>query len=198
MNKFVARDEDMTWLENTLLPDPGRHARRKVLVLHGPGGIGKTQLAAEFMLKHQGTFSASFWLDGSSHDTMRQSLAGVAPRLPETHLSEMSKKFKGAAEELDAVIDEVLRWFSLPKNNRWLLVVDNVDRAYPSSYHDPDAFDVEKYLPGAENGSVLITSRLSELEQLGNSHRLKGMDEKQGKALIENRAGKLLEGMRQD
>ena len=92
------------------------------------------------------------------------------------------------------VIDEVLSWFSIPENNRWLLVIDNVDRAYPLTDQDPDAFDMEKYFPDADHGSVLITSRLAELTQLGSSHKLEGMNEDQGKSLIELRAGKVLEG----
>lgn len=44
-------------LEAALLPKSISHSRRQVFVLHGFGGIGKTQLAAEFARKYQATFS---------------------------------------------------------------------------------------------------------------------------------------------
>jgi hypothetical protein len=194
VNKFVARHNDLFRLEEALMPILGPDIRRKVFVLYGLGGIGKTQLAVEFTRKHQRTFSASFWLDGSTHENIRQSIAGIATQLPKRQMSEASRNFKGAAGELDMVIFEVLRWFSRPGNDRWLLVIDNVDRSYLATDQDPDAFDVEKYFPDADHGSVLITSRLEELRQLGSSHKLKGMNEDQGKSLVEFRAGKLLEG----
>ena len=194
VNKFVARDNDLVRLEEALIPSLGYDMRRKVFVLYGLGGIGKTQLAVEFTRKHQRTFSASFWLDGSTHESIRQSIAGIATQLPERQMSKASRNFKVAAGELDMVIFEVQRWFSRPGNDRWLLVIDNVDRSYLATDQDPDAFDVEKYFPDADHGSVLITSRLEELRQLGSSHKLKGMNEDQGKSLVEFRAGKVLEG----
>lgn len=117
----------------------------------------------EFARRHQRTFSASFWLDGSTHNSIRQSIAGIATQLPEKQISEASRKYNGAVGELDIVIVEVLEWFSISENNRWLLVIDNVDRAYSPADGDPDAFDVKKYFPDAVYGSILITSRLKEL-----------------------------------
>lgn len=194
VNKFVSREGDMIQLEDVLVPRPGPNIRRKIFVLYGLGGIGKTQLAVEFARNNKKKFSACFWLDGSTRDNIRQSIANVASQIPETQISKESRNFTGAAGDLDAVIEEVLRWFSLPENSRWLLVIDNVDRAYPSTNGDSDAFDVEKFFPDTDHGSILITSRLKELEQLGSSHKLKGMDENQGRKLIESRVGKVLEG----
>ena len=127
---------------------------------------------------------------------LQESIASIATRVSKTQMSEASKNFKGSAGELDMVIAAVLRWFSMPENNRWLLVIDNVDRAYPLANQDPDAFDVEEYFPDADHGLVLITSRLEELRQLGSSHKVKGMNENQGKNLVELRPGKVLEGIK--
>ena len=194
VNKFVPRDDEMNRLGNVLVPAPDHEMRRKVSILHGLGGIGKTQLALEFARKHREVFSAIFWLDGSSRNAIRLSIAGIASRLPATQISEGARNSKLAADELDAVINEVLRWFSLPKNNRWLMVIDNVDRAYSSAGHDPEAFDVEGLFPDADHGSILITSRLKELEQLGSSHKLDSMNTAQGIRLLEYRMGRVPEG----
>ena len=194
VNRFVPRDDEMSRLENVLVPAPDHSMRRKVFVLHGLGGIGKTQLALEFARKHQKAFSANFWLDGSSHDAIRQSVASVTSRLPLIQIGEAARNFKQAAGELDVVIDEVLRWFSLPTNSQWLMVIDNVDREYPSAGHDREAFDVGKFFPEADHGSILITSRLKELEQLGSSYKVDSMDEAQGTRLLEYRMGRVPEG----
>ena len=184
----------MSRLENVLLSASDHNMRRKVLVLHGLGGIGKTQLALEFARKHREAFSAIFWLDGSSRDAIRQSIAGIASRLPVTQIGERARNLKRAADELDAAIDEVLRWFSLPKNNRWIIVIDNVDRAYPPAGHDPEAFDVEGFFPDTDHGSILITSRLKELKHLGRSHEVDSMNKAQGTRLLEYKMGRIPEG----
>ena len=48
INKFVDRAYEMSRLEDSLLPSRG-HGRRKVAVMYGLGGIGKTQLSVEFV-----------------------------------------------------------------------------------------------------------------------------------------------------
>ena len=45
---FVARNVEMTRLTQALLPTSTDQMRRKVFILHGLGGIGKTQLSVEF------------------------------------------------------------------------------------------------------------------------------------------------------
>src|SRR5436190_21111529 len=49
-------------------------------------------------------------------------------------------------------------------------------------------YDVRRYFPG-DHGSVLITTRLSRLAQLGDSTQLKGVDEQQGKAIFQQWRG---------
>jgi Cdc6-like AAA superfamily ATPase len=73
VNKFVARDMELKKMEEALLPRPTSHVRRKVFVLYGLGGVGKTQLAVEFARMHKKSFSAVFWLDGSTRGRVEQS-----------------------------------------------------------------------------------------------------------------------------
>lgn len=67
-----------------------RSEHRKVFVLHGMGGIGKTQLASQFGLRarDQKTFSSVFWLDGTSEDQLRQSFLAGAQRIPQSELAD--------------------------------------------------------------------------------------------------------------
>jgi hypothetical protein len=195
VSKFVARNMELKKMEEALLPRPTSHAQRKVFVLYGLGGMGKTQLAVEFARMHKKSFSAVFWLDGSTRSRVEQSLAAIVRRLPHEQISETSRHFsRGSGADLEAAIKDVLTWLNLPTNDKWLLVFDNVDRDDSAELQDPDAFNPETYFPSTDQGSILITTRLSRLEQLGNSWRLSGMSEDQGRNLLELRAGTSFSG----
>lgn len=82
----------MTRLRQELLP-VSDEVRRKVFVLHGLGGIGKTQLSVEFTRKYQTSYSAIFWIDGSTKQRLRQSIADLANLLPQDQLSESRRSY---------------------------------------------------------------------------------------------------------
>ncbi|KAL9633792.1 MAG: hypothetical protein Q9164_004484 [Protoblastenia rupestris] len=77
VGNFVNRQTEMGQIEDSLLPSTTQD-RRRIHVLHGLGGIGKTQLAIAFARKHQERYSAILWLNGNSKDTLSQCLAGFA------------------------------------------------------------------------------------------------------------------------
>src|SRR3954468_5550054 len=56
IDQFVGRNRDLQTLWSLL--QPSASTLRKVVVLHGLGGIGKTQLAIRFARLHQADFSA--------------------------------------------------------------------------------------------------------------------------------------------
>ena len=45
--------------------------------------MGKAQLAIRFARDHKYDFTAVFWLNGKSRETLLQTLSSVLPRLPE-------------------------------------------------------------------------------------------------------------------
>ncbi|KAJ9644080.1 hypothetical protein H2199_003948 [Coniosporium tulheliwenetii] len=146
VNRFVKRDAEMRQLEAffypTTTPTP---PRRKVFVVHGLGGIGKTQLAIEFARKHHGRHSAVFRLDGSSQDRLKQSFVDIAYRLPRDQITaDAAEALKHSNIDVDVVVGGVLRWLSLPSNQHWLLIIDNVDRDHLNKGKDPQAYDVDK------------------------------------------------------
>ena len=187
MNKFVGRPAEIAELERVLLPD--RHScRQKIFVLHGLGGIGKTQLAVEFARQNHHKFSAVFWLDGSSEDSLKRSIASSASRIPKGQISDLSRAYLiNGNDDINIAVQEVMGWLAQQGNTDWLLIFDNVDRDY--SYHksDPDAYDVRRYFSTADHGSVLITTRLAKLEQLGESQQLGKVDQDQAEAILRSR-----------
>jgi hypothetical protein len=177
----------MAELERVFLPE--RHScQQKRLVLHGLGGIGKTQLAVEFASQHQRRFSAIFWLDGRSKDSLVQSIASCASRIPEGQISESSRTYSASSKvDINIVIREVMGWLAQEDNAMWLLIFDNVDKDYSSHNPDADAYDVAHYFSGADHGFVLITTRLAKLEQLGDSQHLGKVDQDQARAILQTR-----------
>lgn len=67
-------------------------------------------------------------------------------------------------KNLDDVIDAIKAWLSLSYNTRWLMIYDNYDNPRLASNKDPAAIDITKYLPEAYQGSVLITTRSSQVQ----------------------------------
>jgi len=192
---FVPRNVEMTRLTQVLLPTSTDQIRRKVFIVHGLGGIGKTQLSVEFTRKHQRSYSAVFWVDGSTNERLRRSIADLASRLPQHQISEGSRTYsqRGSAN-VGEVVEDVLKWLSQPLNDQWLLIFDNVDREFSDPSRDPEAFDVKEYFPTADQGSILITSRQMSLSQLGTDLKLEPVDKLQGSSILENSLGRSMEG----
>jgi hypothetical protein len=189
VNKFVDRPSDMAELERALLPQR-QYGRRRVFVLHGLGGIGKTQLSVEFARRHHQRFSLVFWLDGRTEDSLKQSIAICASRTPEGQIMESSRAYSATSTgDVDVVVRDVMSWLSRPDNRDWLIIFDNVDRESGVNNADPYAYNIISYLPGADHGSVLITTRLANLEQLGGSWKLGRLSKEQTEAMFQSRYG---------
>ncbi len=179
-----------------MLPNSTDKTHRKICLLHGLGGIGKTQLAVELARNCQGKFPAIFWIDGSTKEKLRRSIADLTSRLPQHQMSYRARSYsKETGEDLDAIVEDVLKWFPQPSNDQWLIIFDNVDREFSAQTKDPEAFDIKEYFPIADQGSVLITSRLASMWHLsGNDVKLEPVNELQGESILNYSVGRPLEG----
>jgi hypothetical protein len=189
VNTFVAREEELSKMEQFLCPAI-INQRRNILVLHGLGGIGKTQLALEYARRHQNDYSAVFWLDGKTRDTLKQYLAAIAERLPQGQTTESARHYtKEGLTTMDDIIREVLAWFGMVRNKKWLLIYDNVD-----GENSPDAYDVREYFPHCDQGSIIITTRQVYLCQLGSELQVGKVNAKQGLQILANSLGRSTQG----
>lgn len=160
--QFVGRKQELFKIKEELQGD-GSH--RKVVILHGLGGMGKTQLAVALMKEQRDNYSATLWLNGRSEDTLKQSFAGMASRLyneyPSSALLRMAKEEK----DIDKIVAVVKQWLSLRGNTRWILVFDNVDNPkLHATEKNLQGYDIRSYFPEAHQGHILITTRSSRLE----------------------------------
>jgi hypothetical protein len=196
IDHFVQRASDMQRLEEYFFPQPTHDTRRKMFVVHGLGGMGKTQLCIEFVRRYQEKLTAVFWLDRSSEDALQRSFVDVVARLPASEVPlALIQAGEEASPDQNTIVRGVLDWLSLPSNRNWLLVIDNADRDHTAGVKDPLAYDPKRYLPAADHGNVLVTSRLSTLAAPRNSLRLTGVDRTQGRAILEAVGGETMSGM---
>lgn len=153
---FVAREEELAQIDQVLRSGDGR----QTVTLHGLGGIGKTQLAIAYAIRHRANFSAIFWFNIKDNDSVKQSFVRAARRIAtDCPLSGL----RGLDEEkdLDRVVRAVNRWLDQPKNTQWLIVFDNYDNPKLPRVTNPTMVNIHHFLPEAYHGSVLITTRLA-------------------------------------
>ena len=122
------------------------------MVLHGLGGIGKTQLTVAYAKRHKDNYSAIFWLNIKDEDSLRRSFAKAAKQILREHPSTSRLRNVDIQENLDEVIDVVKEWLSLP-GTRWLMIYDNYDNPKLAGNTHP----IRKFIPESYQGSVIIT-----------------------------------------
>ena len=122
----------------------------RILILHGLGGIGKTQLALKFVEEHKADFSPILWIDAESQDTLRASFERCA-----SDLGLSVNRIPGQDVKLrdQPAVKGVLDWFQQQHMSslEWLVVIDNAD--------DTDHSNIEDIIPQGGNGNVIITSQ---------------------------------------
>jgi hypothetical protein len=189
---FTPRPGYMEVLEEGLLRET--FLGRKVFVLYGLGGIGKTQLAIKFAKDHQAKFDSIFFLDGSSQEALLRSFAlvyycitrGKGPQAPVSGLP--SKDNQVPPEKM---VEEVMQWLAQNQNIRWLLIFDNIDR----ESSDEGGFDIVSYFPPKDHGSILITTRLAPLTRLGQGKRVGRMSGQEAINLLDEILGESSSGL---
>lgn len=159
--EFVGRKKEFSDIEEAFDSDKSQH---HVVVLHGLGGIGKTQLAVEFVKKNRKNFSAVFWLNGKDEDTLKKSFVDVAKRLHDEFPSSVPLSRAADEKDADEVIKIINQWLSIKENNRWIVIFDNVDNPKLPGTKDPEAYEIRSYFPNTHHGSILITTRSSGLK----------------------------------
>lgn len=168
---FVGRDQELLEIKEEF---QGNKSHRKTIILHGLGGIGKTQLAVKFLKEQRDTFSAIFWMNGKTQDMLKQSFVSMAKRLHNEYPSSALLSTAAESKDPEQVVEAMKRWLSAKGNCRWLLVFDNFDNPrLPSGINDPQAYDIKSYFPDAHQGFILITTRSSWVKVVGKVIQVK-------------------------
>jgi ATP/maltotriose-dependent transcriptional regulator MalT len=183
---FTARKGELQEMREHLRSD----GSRKVVVLYGLGGIGKTQLAIRYATRHREDYSALFWLNAKDETSTKLSFVQMARHIRREHPDAPPLIGLDLEQNLDEVVDAVKSWLSIPMNTRWLMVCDNYDNPKLPGRTDSAALELRKYLPEAHQGSVIVTTRSSEV-QLGHRIRIQKLkDLEDGLRILEHASGR--------
>ncbi|KAL6406436.1 Nucleoside phosphorylase [Ilyonectria robusta] len=191
VTRFVARKEELGRIHDILKGTIGR----RTVILHGLGGIGKTQLAIAYFKRHRTDYSTAIWLNARDETVLKQSFARIAERIMRHDPSMTYISSAVESRDADRIVEAVKRWLDEPPNDHWLLIYDNYDRPKltstnaissgqpdlpedhtdeatknPRDHADPKAFDLRRYQPETDHGAIIVTSRLS--VKLGQSIQL--------------------------
>ncbi|KAG8710774.1 hypothetical protein FRC09_020938 [Ceratobasidium sp. 395] len=134
---FTGCEHQISQVTNCLLSQTNE---RRVCVVHGLGGSGKTQIALKVVERTRDKWEDIVYVDATTRETLTSMLKGFAlvRKIGETH-------------------EDTLQWLE-SSSQPWLLVIDNVD--------GPD-LELQRFMPRGLYGSVLITTRLRTLALLG-------------------------------
>lgn len=165
---FVGRKDELTAIHTTLSQSIGR----TMAVVHGLGGMGKTQLAVAYAKRHQSTYSAIFWLNIRDEDSLKQSFSAMVRRVRRAHPSASRLGLLTHETRLDEITDVVTAWLSRPQNRAWLIIFDNYDTLKIAGHDDAGRVDIRRFLPEADHGVILVTTRSSRVD-IGHQIRLK-------------------------
>jgi NB-ARC domain len=170
-NLFVGREKDLERLNDILSPD-STPADRRVVILGGLGGMGKTQLAITYAKLRRTHYDSVFWLNASSKATLQQSFRSVAARIGILAST-------GSSLDDDRICIQISWWLSELENRRWLLIFDN--------YDEPDKYDIKQYFPDAWQGSIIITTRSPE-KLNGNVIPIRKLDHNESIQILRRRS----------
>lgn len=136
---FTGRAAELSRLRDNLF---SRQSPPHVQVVSGMGGIGKTELATQYVHRNIDTYEIIWWIRAEHQDRVRDALVKLGQRLELRQATTDSERDRTVAAVL-----ETLQSGAWPS---WLLVFDNA----------ANPFDLEKYIPASRpEGHVIITAR---------------------------------------
>jgi hypothetical protein len=133
---FTGRDHKIEQVETCIIC---HDSERCVVVLHGLGGAGKTQIALKAIEKTQDQWMVIVYIDSTSRNTIMSILKGFAKtkKIGDTH-------------------EDAINWLG-GHTEQWIMLFDGVD--------DP-SLGVSDFFPPGNRGSIIITTRLPQLSML--------------------------------
>ncbi|XXG95595.1 hypothetical protein Hte_001863 [Hypoxylon texense] len=137
---FVGRKEVLRTMQETLILDPDNPTQKRVFILHGMPGVGKTHTALQFAYDNMSSFRGIFWISASSADKISQGYVDIARKLG----IGASSTIKETGKE----VEDAKTWLN-STDQPWLIVFDNAD----------DLALLSSMWPDSPKGSILITSR---------------------------------------
>jgi NB-ARC domain len=116
---FTGRDRLLTELFNEFRnPTPKKHHGR--IALHKLGGIGKTQVAIEYVHRYKNFYKRIYWISANTQASLLSGYQKIAERIGLYSRSKLN-----TLHDAVATAEDVIAWLEDQEN--WLLVIDNLD-----------------------------------------------------------------------
>ena len=113
--RFIGRQKLLQLLRETLFSEEPKNYNRRV-ALYGLGGIGKTQVALEYVFANQTYYEHIYWVSAATQAALVHGYQCIARRI--------GLKSAQRAVTIEFIPD-VLQWFR--RSEKWLLIIDNLD-----------------------------------------------------------------------
>ncbi|MEU7425195.1 FxSxx-COOH system tetratricopeptide repeat protein [Streptomyces sp. NPDC040750] len=136
--------------------------------LHGMGGVGKSQIAIEYVYRYASDYDVVWWIPSEQPTMILTALTELAHRLGLNVSSEANRAVPAVREALRRG----------QPYNRWLLVFDNAENVEA----------VRPYFPTGGTGKILITSRNQEWDRVARTLSVDIFTREESKALLRRRA----------
>jgi hypothetical protein len=131
------------------------------------GGIGKSQIAVEYVYRHANEYDLIWWIPSENPSEIKESLVKLAQRLE-----------LPVERSIDTAVPAVLEALSMGEPyRRWLLVFDNADR--------PE--DVREFWPRRGEGHILVTSRNSQWARVAEAVEVNVFQRSESRELLQRR-----------
>ncbi len=138
----------------------------KLFILTGLGGVGKTQIALEYIFRFQENYEVVWWIESEDSSMIIKSYNSLLIKL-----GLVDKEI----EDVNEVVLMISKWAS--QNNNWLFVYDNASNI-------DELYD---YIPVTQNGNILITSRFVDWDMIGHKYEVNVFNKVEAVDFIMNR-----------
>lgn len=153
---YQARRKISEGIDHFLSTNINGSTKVKPLVLHGLGGIGKTQLVLDYINRNNKRYNPILWINAESTATIKSSFERCAK---EMHLDlSNAQSGEGSLSENPSIKDLCdFLGEQDETSEQWLMVFDNAD-------HEK-SFDIVQILPRGPCANIIVTSRHPHLAQ---------------------------------
>ncbi|MER5787167.1 FxSxx-COOH system tetratricopeptide repeat protein [Streptomyces sp. NPDC001980] len=163
---FTGREELLAQVHEQLLT--GDTSAVLPHTLHGMGGVGKSQIAIEYVYRHSSEYDVIWWIPSEQPTMILTALTELAHRLGLNVGTEANRAVPAVREALRRG----------EPYDRWLLVFDNAENVEA----------VRPYFPTGGTGKILITSRNQEWDRVARTLSVDVFTREESKALLRRRA----------
>ena len=152
---FTGQEEILKSIHKNLVLE-ARSDLTSSYVLHGLGGVGKTQIAIEFSYQHRADFDIICWLRADNYETL---LTSYVQLYNDPSFKAFSSLDLDDENNLEIVAMRIKSWFESCRDITWLIIVDNADNF--DTIAGQKIKTIASLIPKGPHrgGCVLVTSR---------------------------------------